>query len=71
MLKAMPIIKPSHTYSPENAIRKDINKGDAISAFVYGIDNATYAQANPVNTSVRFKAIIIKGSIRVIKGNVT
>jgi hypothetical protein len=63
--------RPSHTYSPVNAISKDINNADAISAFVFGIANATYAHAKPVRTNVRLSAMFIRGSIKVMKGNVT
>ena len=62
---------PNQTYSPVNAISKDINKADAISAFVFGIANATYAQAKPVSTNVKLSAIFISGSIRVMNGKVT
>ena len=38
---------------------------------IFGIANATYAQAKPVSTNVKLSAIFISGSIKVIKGKVT
>ena len=54
-LKIIPISNPNHTYSPEKAINKAINNDDAISGLLLGIASATYAQAKPVKTRVKFK----------------